>query len=292
MATLTIFTPAYNRAHTLPRTLKSLEAQDCKDFVWLIVDDGSTDETAGLVDSWQQQDHGFPIRYLYKENGGMHTAHNLAYASIDTELNLCIDSDDLLAPGAVKAILDAWHGIREENYAGFLALNGDLQGNTIGKGFPEGLSDTTLMGYYATGGFGDKKLIYRTEVVKQYPPYPVFEGEKYVALAWLYRQIDQDYILKVLNRVVCLVDYQSDGHSSLMWREYLRSPRGFAQWRRLCMRYPESRKRLVVDCIHYCAESFLAGNRRYLGESPRKWLTALCTPAGWLLKQYIQRKAK
>ena len=84
MAFLTVFTPTYNRAHTLPRTYQSLCRQECKDFVWLVVDDGSTDGTADLVRSWQQEANGFEIRYLYKENGGMHTAHNAAYEVIDT----------------------------------------------------------------------------------------------------------------------------------------------------------------------------------------------------------------
>ena len=105
---LTVFTPAYNRAHTLPRTYESLCRQSCKDFVWLIVDDGSSDGTRALVEEWQTRDNGFPIRYIYKENGGMHTAHNVAYDNITTELNTCIDSDDALAEGAVEVILSLW----------------------------------------------------------------------------------------------------------------------------------------------------------------------------------------
>ena len=93
---LTVFTPAYNRAHTLPRTYESLCKQSRKDFVWLIVDDGSRDNTRELVEEWQRRDNGFKIRYIYKENGGMHTAHNEAYRNIDTVLNVCIDSDDFL----------------------------------------------------------------------------------------------------------------------------------------------------------------------------------------------------
>ena len=102
---LTIFTPAYNRAHTLLRTYESLCRQSCKAFIWLVVDDGSTDNTAALVQQWQSRDNGFEIQYIYKENGGMHTAHNVAYANIHTELNTCIDSDDMLADGAVEKIL-------------------------------------------------------------------------------------------------------------------------------------------------------------------------------------------
>lgn len=290
MATLTVFTPAYNRAHTLPRTYASLCGQKNKDFIWLIVDDGSRDDTAALVKSWQSRDNGFEIRYIYKENGGMHTAHNTAYENIDTELNVCIDSDDCLADGAVENILNKWNQVKDKGYAGLIGLDADLDGNLIGTGFSEDLTETTLTGYYAAGGSGDKKLVYRTDVIKKYPPYPVFEGEKYVALAYKYRLIDQDYKLAVLNDVLCLVDYQTDGHSAGMWKEYVRSPRGFAFWRKVCMQYPESKKRLIVDCIHYVAESKLAGQRHYVKESPKKLLTVLCIPAGWLLYKKIKRK--
>lgn len=292
MAILTVFTPAYNRAHTLPRTYESLCSQSCKDFVWLIVDDGSADNTAELVRSWQEKDNGFEIRYIYKENGGMHTAHNTAYENIDTELNTCIDSDDCMAPGAVEKILRKWESVRDQGYAGLIALDSDMEGNIIGKGFPEGLTETTLMGYYAAGGSGDKKLIYRTDITNQYPPYPVFEGERYVALAYKYRLIDQKYKLAVLDEVVCNVDYQPDGHSTAMFREYVRSPRGFAFWRKVCMQYPESPKRLVVDAIHYVAESMIAGEKHFLRESPRKLVTLAVMPVGAALVVYIQHKCR
>lgn len=292
MAALTVFTPTYNRAHTLSRTYASLLAQTCKDFVWLIVDDGSADDTAELVREWQAHDNGFEIRYIYKENGGMHTAHNTAYENIDTELNVCIDSDDCMADGAVEAILSKWDQVKDRGYAGLIGLDADFDGNLIGKGFPEGMTETTLMGYYAAGGKGDKKLVYRTDVINQYPPYPVFEGERYVALAYKYRLIDQDYQLAVLDKVLCNVEYQADGHSTGMWKEYVRSPKGFAFWRKVCMQYPESKKRLIVDCIHYVAESLIAGNPYFLAESPKKLLTAMVVPFGLMLKLYIYKHSK
>ena len=290
--TLTIFTPAYNRAHTLPRTYKSLCSQKCKDFIWLIIDDGSSDETAALVHKWQEQEKSFEIQYIYKENGGMHTAHNTAYANIQTELNTCIDSDDMLAEDAVEKILRKWDEVRDKGYAGLVGLDADFSGKIIGQGFPPDMIETTLSGYYAGGGSGDKKLVYRTDIINAYPAYPVFEGEKYVSLAYKYLLIDQDYKLAVLDDVLCNVEYQPDGSSNNMIRQYLNNPRGFAFWRTIKMQYPESFKRLVMDCINYCSSSQIAGNRKYIKESPRKLLTVLCTPAGWALTRMIKRRTE
>ena len=185
----------------MPRTYESLLRQDCKEFIWLIVDDGSQDGTADLVRQWQSKDNGFEIRYIYKGNGGMHTAHNTAYENIDTELNTCIDSDDKLAPGAVRMILDKWEQVRDQGYAGLIGLDADFDNHVIGNGFPYGMTETTVIGYYAAGGSGDKKLVYRTDIINQYPAYPVFEGEKYVSLSYKYRLIDQTYKMAVLDEI-------------------------------------------------------------------------------------------
>lgn len=293
MPLLTVFTPTYNRAHTLSRTYNSLLRQDCKNFTWLVVDDGSSDNTKELVKAWQQSDNGFQICYIYKQNGGMHTAHNTAYENIETELNVCVDSDDELAEGAVRKICEKWNQVKNKGYAGLIGLDADMNtGTIIGKGFPEGMTETTLMGYYAAGGAGDKKLVYRTDVIKRYPAYPVFEGEKYVALAYKYRLIDQDYKLAVLDEILCDVEYQADGSSRNMLRQYMQNPKGFALWRKICMQYPESKKRVFVECIHYVSSSLFDGNVRFIKESPKKIMTVLAVPWGILLTVYIKRKAK
>lgn len=293
MVLLTVFTPTYNRAHTLMRTYKSLLDQSCKEFIWLIVDDGSNDNTAELVREWQTRDNGFEIRYIYKVNGGMHTAHNTAYENIDTELSVCIDSDDCMVPEAVAKIERAWNLVREKDYAGLIGLDADMNtGKIVGKGFPEGMLETTLGGYYAAGGAGDKKLIYRTDVIRNFPPYPVFKGENYVGLVYKYTLIDQKYKLSILNDVLCEVEYQVNGSTRTMFQQYLNNPRGFAFLRKNSMLYPQSKKRLVMDCIHYCSSSQICHNKNYIQESPRKILTALCTPLGWGLTAYIKRKAQ
>lgn len=288
---ITIFTPAYNRAHTLPRTYESLKKQKNKNFIWLIIDDGSTDNTKKLAEKWINEEKEFVIEYIFKENGGMHTAHNTAYRHIHTELNVCIDSDDCLAEDAINKILKLWDSHNHEGIAGIIGLDSDLNGNIIGRDLSN-LSKTTLSGYYAKGGKGDKKLVYRTDVIKQYPEYPVFEGEKYVGLNYKYILIDQDFDLLVLNDVLCNVEYQEDGSSNNMLRQYMSNPKGFAFLRKVLMKYSTSKKRFVIDCIHYCSSSILSHNKNYLKESPNKMLTFFCTPIGWLLTIYIKCHVK
>lgn len=288
---LTVFTPAYNRAYSLPRTYESMKSQENTDFIWLIVDDGSSDNTAQLVKQWQAEDNGFEIRYTHKENGGMHTAHNAAYEQIDTELNICIDSDDALASDAVQIIFDAWQKVKDRGYAGLLGLDATFSGAIIGTGFVPGQEDITMDGYYRNGGRGDKKLVLRTDVVREFPPYPTFPGERFVPLGSLYTMIDQKYRLGIVDSVLCLVEYMPDGSTKNMLRQYYRNPRGFRYSRLIALRVPQSLKRRIMLHVHYTAESFLAG-LPVLKDSPEKLLTLLALPIGAALAAYIRLKNK
>ena len=165
--TLTVFTPAYNRDYSIHLCYESLVRQTSKDFVWLVVDDGSTDNTAQLIKEWQKKDNGFEIKYVYKENGGMHTAHNCAYENMDTELSVCIDSDDYMTDDAVEKIVACWEKHRDEKYAGIIALDILENGKVIGTELETDRIDTTLGGFYQRGGKGDKKLIYRNDVMNK-----------------------------------------------------------------------------------------------------------------------------
>jgi glycosyltransferase involved in cell wall biosynthesis len=293
MATLTVFTPLYNRINTLKRTYESLKRQTCKDFIWLIVDDGSTDNPYDVIKKWLEKDNGFEIKYVYKENGGMHTAHNTAYENIDTELNVCVDSDDYMPDNAVELIVNCWNENKNKGYAGIIALDfADSTKKVIGKELPTYKESTTLMGYYNNGGFGDKKLIYRTDIIKAIPPYPVFDNEKYVALAYKYHLIDEKYELKILNECVCIVDYQMDGSSTNMYRQYVRNPKGFAFWRKEQMKHSINIKQKFKACIHYVSSSLIAKNKHFVKESPEKFLTVLSIPIGYILKVIVMKKSK
>ncbi len=292
MKTLTVFTPAYNRAYSIHLCYESLCRQTCKDFVWLVVDDGSTDNTKELIESWQKKDNGFEIKYVYKPNGGMHTAHNTAYENIDTEINVCIDSDDYMTDDAVEKIVNLWKEKGDKKYAGIIALDCLQNGEIIGSELEKDRETTTLKGFYQRGGKGDKKLIYRTDVMKSYPPYPEFEGEKYVSIAYKYYLADEDYELLILNEPVCVVEYMSDGSSTNMYRQYLRNPKGFAFIRKVDMQKADSLKELFRCTTHYVSSSIISKNKNFIKESPKKAATVLSIPFGAALTVYIKHKSK
>lgn len=286
MIDLTVFTVTYNRVHTLPRLYESLLAQQNKNFIWLVVDDGSTDGTKALIEEYQEKTQEFEIKYVYKENGGMHSAHNEAYRHIDTYLCMSIDSDDLVTENAIDTIYKFWNRYGSEKYAGIIALDCDMKGKVIGKELPDRKS-TTITYYYEHGGYGDKKLVYRTSLMKSTPEYPEFEGEKYFSLRYKYTIIDEEYELLILNKTLCKVDYQEDGSSLTMIKQYKRNPRGFAYLRIFDMKHDTTIKRNFISCVHFVAESHLAKDRTYFAKSPRKGLTVLAWPLGMLLYGYI-----
>ena len=287
--TLTIFTPAYNRAYTLHLCYEALLRQTCQDFEWLIIDDGSTDNTRELVAGWIKENK-IPIRYHYQENQGMHGAHNTAYRLITTELNTCIDSDDYMPDNAVEKIITFWKKHGSNEVAGIIGLDADFQGNIIGTTFTE--EQTTLGGFYAQGGKGDKKMIYRTEIINKYPEYPLFKGEKYVSLGYKYELIDQDYSLLTLNEVLVKVEYRPDGSSMNMFRQYIKNPQGFAFIRKSSMQLAPTAKRRFMEAIHYISSSLILKNKRFLQESPKKLLTLCAIPFGIALYLFIRFKTR
>ncbi|MBQ0733103.1 glycosyltransferase family 2 protein [Aquimarina celericrescens] len=293
MKTLTVFTPTYNRAYCLHKCYESLIKQPNQDFVWLIIDDGSTDNTKELVASWVKEEK-IDIIYHYQENQGMHGGHNAAYRLTETVLNVCIDSDDCMGENAVQKILDAWEIIKDKpHYAGIVGLDADPDGNIIGTSIPENIEETTLYELYHTHNvLGDKKLVYRTEVVKKYPPYPIFEGERFVPLGYLYQLIDQDYKLLPLNEVLCDVEYMPDGSSLNILKQYRRHPKGFAFSRKSRMQLAKNFKDRFKNAIHYVSSAIFTKNFSFLKESPKKLTTFLAIPFGVLLNLYIRYKTK
>lgn len=279
MKTITVFTPAYNRAHLLGRLYESLLRQTRQDFVWLVVDDGSTDGTRELVAGWQAEGW-IEIQYEYKPNGGMHTAHNRAYDLIQTELNVCIDSDDWMPDNAVELICARWKEVRNEpGIAGIVGLDESPDGKIIGSQFPADGLRCTLAGLYEYMGVrGDKKLVYKSDVTRSFPRYPEFSGERLVPLGWLYRQIDQRYELIAFNDVYVVVDYQIGGSSDSIISQYFQSPRGFQESRIMSIKYAGSLKDKLRNVVHFGVSSLILGRWRTWLHSPAPILSFLTWP--------------
>ncbi len=294
MKTLTIFTPTYNRAHTINRTYESLLRQTCKDFEWLIIDDGSTDNTRGLVNGWIKENK-IPIRYIYKENGGLYTGYNTAYDNINTELCVCIDSDDFMPDNAVEIIIDHWVKYGGEDYAGITGLDFLLDGTPIGGYFPPDFKEGYFIDYKRKyQHHGDTKQVMRTDIMKSVAPMTGFPGEKNFNPIYMIMQADQLLPSLFINENLCFVDYQigADSMSAGIYKQYLNSPLSFAKMRLLEMTLKRNTiKNLIRVAIHYNSSTFISGERHWLKNSPRKILTIVTRPMGWALSKYIKHKA-
>lgn len=289
MKKLTVFTPTFNRAYCLEQCYKSLTQQTSKDFVWLIIDDGSSDDTKELVDKWISENR-IQIQYQWQENQGMHGAHNRAYELITTELNVCIDSDDYMPDDAVEKILSFWKKYGSDKISGIIGLDAYTNGEIIGSKLPIEMESTLFDLYSKHGVTGDKKLVYRTELTKKFC-YPIFGNEKYVGLAYKYYKIDESFKMLLMNDVICIVEYLPDGSSMNMLKQYRENPKGFAFYRKELMKLPfASLKFKFRQAVHYVSSSLLMKNRNFINHSPSKGLTVLALPFGFLLYLYITTK--
>lgn len=290
--TITVFTPTYNRAYCLDRLYESLKRQTSNDFEWLIIDDGSSDNTRNLINNWIKE-NVVSIKYIFQENQGMHGAHNTAYKNIFTELSMCVDSDDYLTDDAIEAITRFWLKNKNNKYSGIIALNSKTDGNLLGNKLPENKSSSKLFElYFKYGTYGDKKLIYRTDVMKSYPEYPLYKEEKYVPLCTKYLLADQNFELLIMNKVVCNVEYQNDGSSLNIINQYKKNPRGFIYYRKIAMTLAPTLKRRFTECMHYVSSCLIINERRIVGNSTNKVLTFLAFPFGLFLYLFIIKTKK
>jgi len=292
MKTLTIFTPTFNRAFCLGNCYNSLLNQTAKDFKWLIIDDGSSDNTKELVSGWILENK-IDIQYHYQENQGMHGGHNTAYSLIETELNVCIDSDDFMPNDAVETILTLWESRAEnEKLAGIIGLDAFKDGRIVEK-IPEAFKQATLSELEVENKIrGDKKVVLRTEVVKQFPAYPIYEGERLVPLGTLYLMIDQHYKYLCTNSVFCIIEYLEDGSSKNILKQYKKSPNGFLYARRLEMTYSKNFFYTFSRAMHYISSCIFTKKEFFNAQNPKKAITLIALPFGLLLHAYILYKIK
>lgn len=235
---ITVFTPAYNRAHLLPRLYESLCRQTYKYFEWVVVDDGSVDETAELFSSNVNVNdnenfnssifpsfNSFKVRYFYQQNGGKHRAINRGVKEARGELFFIADSDDMLPPDALEIVAKVYEDIKDNpTFAGVCGLDGTFDGKVIGSGLPaDVIDDTSIVVRSKMGVTGDMKEVFRTSVLKEFP-FPEIEGERFCSEALLWNRIATKYKLRYFNQVIYLAEYQSDGITAGIVKARMNSP--------------------------------------------------------------------
>ena len=228
--TFTVFTPTYNRAQTLPRVYESLQRQTYRDFEWLIVDDGSTDNTQEIVKQWQQEAE-FPIRYVYQTNSGKHNAYNLAAREAKGQLFTCLDSDDACVAEALARLKYYWDSIpqaEQDKFSGVDCLCQDQHGNLVGSYFPLNPTDANYFEMrYRLKVTGEKWGIQRTEVLRQFTFPAVKEQNLYVPENIVWSSIAQHYKIRCFNECLRIyyVDSSSDQITQSDWVR--KNPLGF-----------------------------------------------------------------
>ena len=224
---ITILTPTYNRASLLPRLFDSLLRQTNKDFEWIVVDDGSTDDTREVVANLKEKCGGaFPMGYVYKANGGKHMAINIGAERARGELLFIADSDDLLTDDALETVANSWHDISDDkSFAGIAGL--DIAMDTrevIGSGLPQEHIDCNAIDIrYRHHVTGDMKEVFRTEVLREFP-FPEFTGERFCPEQLVWFRMARRYRLRYINKPIYIADYQPDGITAGITRARLRNP--------------------------------------------------------------------
>lgn len=240
---ITVFTPTYNRGNLLNRLYQSLCRQNYKEFEWIIVDDGSLDDTSSIVNIIQDKHpYGdFSILYYKKENGGKHTAVNTGVQKAHGDLFFIADSDDILPPNALQIVAEVWEQTKYDNtIGGICGFDGDINDSSIiGTGFPKEvhllnieLSNHINIGYidattrdvrFKLKVDGDMKEVFRTSVLREFP-FPEINGERFCPEVLVWNRIASKYKLRHIDKIIYLVEYQQDGITSAITRSRMNSP--------------------------------------------------------------------
>ena len=276
MKTVCVFTPTYNRAYILPALYESLVSQTSQDFMWLIVDDGSTDGTRSLVDSWRREGK-VDITYVKKENGGKPRAINTGVELCECPLFFCVDSDDHLVSGAVARIVEDYVAIRDDDrIAGIVALRGTDEHTPMATWIPEGLSEVRYWDLFEKHRFaGNTSLIHKTEVLRRYP-YDVAPGEKFIAETSVYYRLDERYLMRTDNTILTICHYLPDGLTHNFARNARENPIGYRKHKLYCAQRAQTIVGKFRETTLYLVGCRMSGERGGLSKAPNKLIGALC----------------
>ena len=230
MKTVTVFTPTYNRAYIIEKLYLSLKRQTVKDFEWLVVDDGSNDETEQLFTIWAKQEKDFSIRYYKQENGGKCRAINHALELAEGKLFFTVDSDDYLTDDAIEKVT-CWERALPKDVA-FCGVAGNLgtsETETVNSLFDGEYYDGTLLDRYKIVD-GERAHVFYTAIHRKYP-YPVFEGEKFMTEAVVWNRMANDgYQMRFYNDIIWVYEYKDDGITKAGSKMFINNPNGYGLW--------------------------------------------------------------
>ena len=229
---VTVFTPTYNRAHIIEQLYHSLQRQTCVDFEWLVVDDGSTDNTKELFECWSKECRIFEIRYYQQENRGKCQAINHGLDLAKGELFFTVDSDDYLTDDAIEKIIEWEKNIpKNEKYCGFAGNLGTSINETPNSIFDEPYVDGNALDRYKKID-GERAMVFYTETHRQYK-YPYFPGENFMTEAVTWNRMAADgYKMRFFNDIIWVYEYQEDGLTKSGNVLFLNNPRGYGLWLR------------------------------------------------------------
>ena len=223
---ITVFTPTYNRAELLPRLYESLLSQTNNDFEWLIVDDGSSDNSEDLIKEWETEDK-IIIRYFKQLNGGKHRAINKGVQLAKGSLFFIVDSDDYLPKESLMLIRKFSFQIMEnKDFAGIAGNKCFPDGKKVGSAATYDVVDVDSVGYREKLHMkGDMAEVFKTKVLRKFP-FPEFTGEKFITEAVVWNKIALEYKLRYFNQNIYICDYLEDGLSMNIRRHHRNSPKG------------------------------------------------------------------
>ncbi|SEQ19630.1 Glycosyl transferase family 2 [Lachnospiraceae bacterium NE2001] len=283
MKLITVFTPTYNRKKTLRKCYESLIAQTSNNFIWQIIDDGSTDNTEELVTSFINEGV-IEISYIKKPNGGKVSAINMSLDVTETELWVCLDSDDYFFPKAIETYERLYDEIKDKpEICGLFSVRSNPDRSPMmGCDVPtEIVFETQFNLRYKYKVEPEYVQVYKTAIVNQYK-YPLFEGEKYVPLSYTQDQIDQKYKFLIFHEPTMVCEYQADGITKNQKRLVKKNPKGYTEFKRQQIEIAPNFAFKLKACITYDTGCILSGNKIGVLRSPNVFLTILCFPLGWL----------
>ena len=283
---ITVLTPTFNRGGGLQSLWDSLQKQTVKEFEWLVVDDGSIDGTKNLITKLQEKSD-FPIRYIYKSNGGKHTALNVGIQTICSELIFIVDSDDCVTDDAVESILKIHKKYRSQNnICGYAFLRAFPDGKVNGKKFDVNEKIGSYIDVRVNGDDtgADKAEVFKTHCLKEFP-FPEYPNEKFLGEDLVWVRMARKYEMVHINKAIYVGNYLEDGLTNNRRKHNIASPIGCMHRAEEFMESDLKTRYRIKGGLQYIVYGRFAGVKvvDLIRKSRHKVLATVCTPGGLFL---------